>query len=1439
MAGSPQSVWAEGTPPIRADESGAHAALTPCRDTTADPATLPPDQLCRDVEWRYVDYGRWMADGSYALNPEPLRASGSEKFIASVRFSRQELPVGSVIEVDKGYAVVISGWASKPANYGNGWKPGQNSAGGWQYKGGRIEVDAARWGAFEYLAFDVCWNDTADGWCGPMISLEDTASHLRIRVPSTAPVHPIPENKAIIKGFQPLNVFTTQDDLGFDIILQRTATVDTPVSWTLTNPYLKKVVATGTTEIKKGTLKTSVNRGRVGETGYYTIEARVGTETITDNIAVVNSNPKLDDSPFGVAGFYSWYDFEATKDNPVTFGTQSTGALADAFARAMRLGGVTWVRDVISWRDVGPVPTGPTGGYEGVIKAYDNYGLHVVENVHVAPTSLLDPRGPSISYDTRLPNELKAAYEFGRVWGEYYNAASKNATVDRWEIWNEQDAWGTDSGDSVDRYSAVMKAMAIGFHESGTHATFGGLTTRYSGHLNSSDPGARADILLIDNYRVPYQDTMFDNGVLEYADMYNFHNHRRNIDPSAETAQTEAWFSSTDHRSFNVAANLAHLAKKESLPASADTPVWLAEAGGAIADAHDGLDGDFDRQMIQARFVITSAVQSLSTGVDKHFFFNPREGVELAPPYDNASYGMFSQYTPLKGQFTPYASYVAEAAMTDALGMAVYRGEVSGLPQGAKGYVFSDRSDTALVLWTDKSKYAVSLNLGKPNATKIDIMGNKTTLTAVSGAVTVDISEDPVFLRFSGEIPTARIKDVAAAHTPIELPLKVQSANEKIVLDQVFPMEYRSGARGSGYGIDSASVMQMSVDVYNLNEKLTVTGTVSGSFDTAGLIVSAPQQTQPITIPPLGKATLTFTLTAATPAAYSGKLTFVGDFNVGKTTPSVSRVHAEPGSLPGLNWVPLTMNGECLPWETHGSYPEDFTVTPTPDGSPCGSWLLDGDRKVHPIPQTKFGMKADGFTNGFPQAEKLRVTTTGVSGKPWPSNTFQVLIGGPQGSWAVNLKKSPESTTNPSSPDEQTMWVADLTTMIPWSGSVGPHVDFTQVRWIYLAWSGWTDDLGIRAAVLKSVELGLDKETYIQVEPSAQWTVEPSGGSKTVVVTCEPEHWVVTSLPSWVSTSAVTGTSGQQLVLTATRNDTDKARSAEVRITAGGKTIEIPVVQGTVSSVSEWVPLKVAGACPQWVVQGQFKQDFSVNPISTGAQCAGAILEGDRKDHNPPNSKFGMEVRFAGGLPEAGLLRVTTSRVPGMPWPSGTFQLVLEANSGGKVTQQAVANLVKVATSPGSPEGQDMWVTDLSHMAFWIADPDWATVNFAAVNRVYLSWSGWTADLGPRAAIVESVELSGLTLGVSDVGPVTFTGQPTVGEVLTASVPEPGPAGAILSWEWRRGDQVVSSGQTGLSSSYTPVPADLGSVLTVRVTAQVPGYMTASLPYQATTSSVQ
>ncbi|MCL1852057.1 MAG: InlB B-repeat-containing protein [Peptococcaceae bacterium] len=706
-----------------------------------------------------------------------------------------------------------------------------------------------------------------------------------------------------------MNIFTSDDDFIFDITLQKATGTDSWVNWTITD-YFHEPVRTGTAYVPAGQLQTTVPAGCLN-TGHYIVEAWVPGERVTDNFAVVPplSDPAID-SPFGMdtsvlTARNSWNDAANYK------------LMFADLAWAVRRSGVPWVSQRMNWQSPGNLNQA-----ELPLGYLNQEGLKVLSDLRYLPQDNLEdetavsnaakqqfnmlpdnheqfmslPTNLRNAYMNKLPGNLRMAYNEAAEKGTRYQNQ-----ISAWALWNEPSSTvfdnlgiGTGYGEGADRYAAVLKAMSIGFHDSAMPnplVSMGGMMPRIGTYGS-------------------YQDTMFENGVMDYLEIYSFHNHQPNANPAVPRIDLGKYDGSYDNHMLSLTKNTLHLQKKNelenNLPNGAGTSAWLTEAGGAIpyspgqgAASPEGLDGSYDKQKAQARYWVTSAAMSLSTGVDRHFWYSGKPGeYETNQGYPNVYWSCFSPTRNLstnQGWVTPYAAYAAAAAMIEVLGEAKYAGEVS-LSAGAYGYAFRDRGDTVLVLWSDERMDDVALDLQKPEGIRTDIMGVRETepVFSANGEFRISLDKDPIYLKVQGDIPAGAYKDTSQPHTPTAPASKPFTPAQRIVLDQTFPAESRSHdvKRAQGYILKTNQPTTIEVAVYNFND-FEISGTVTGCFDSDDYIIIG-EATKSVTVGSgaEGQQRVTFTVMAVgTPKEEAAKLSFTGDFDgVGQTTPSVAKV---------------------------------------------------------------------------------------------------------------------------------------------------------------------------------------------------------------------------------------------------------------------------------------------------------------------------------------------------------------------------------------------------------------------------------------------------------------------------------------------------------------------------------------------------------------------
>jgi hypothetical protein len=609
------------------------------------------------------------------------------------------------------------------------------------------------------------------------------------------------------------------------------------------------------------------------ERGHYTITAEADQSGLPAKeylSVVMNTSERrsIADSPFAM---------------DVAGGSLIPAGEAGQYARAVRLTGVDYVRERMHWNSVS------TGSgvydfskYDPYNQAYADNGIRVLELNHIAP---------AWSKDTgkNLPRNLLDAYHLAKASVQHFGTQSD------WEFWNEPDIQYTAEGETADQYAAFLKATTIAARDSGvpTSVALGGI---------AYPPGGYVELLM-------------QNDVAAYMDAYNYHAHR-NDNESVLVPDVPPSFAA--HTELIQGYNLG------------EKPAYVTEAGMSLkfADATQTLAANQLR--MQARYLAASTIQSVASGVDKHFWF-------VFPYYleNGMSWGSFS------ARGTPYPAINAQAAMTHALGEARYMGQLSGLPQGIKSYVFRDGTDSVAAYWSE-AETPFTLAAGNTQALLTDIMGVEQELASTSGSYALSSGPDVHYLRITGDFPglTAPVYGPPVPHAPELTPA------ERVVLTQKYPEAAAAKAKAKGYQLDTAEQTEVQVEVHNFNGTSmsgTVTGTVYGGWSLA-------VPTQQVTVAPYSKSVLTFVLTGSSQVAADVKapVTFQGSFGGELTSKSVTLIASTENPPVTPSEIVPDIDNPSL-WETNISDAATSTITsPAPGEIQFDYSFGPGDKWSYP-----------------------------------------------------------------------------------------------------------------------------------------------------------------------------------------------------------------------------------------------------------------------------------------------------------------------------------------------------------------------------------------------------------------------------------------------------------------------------------------------------------
>lgn len=182
---SVSEVPAEYLPMIK--EAVNQAISTPFSVTPSSYTQNPAEDtsLYQQLDWSPAVLGYWNSfDGAYTDTPLLSTDAGNSKnFVASQkRFTKNDIPVGSIIEIDAGYQYRPDGWTYKGQA-----APGRPE----NVTAARFVVNEAWWAKYEYRSFNITAIGGSQDYTG---KVEETAAHLRIYIPKS--------NEKEIKSFQ-------------------------------------------------------------------------------------------------------------------------------------------------------------------------------------------------------------------------------------------------------------------------------------------------------------------------------------------------------------------------------------------------------------------------------------------------------------------------------------------------------------------------------------------------------------------------------------------------------------------------------------------------------------------------------------------------------------------------------------------------------------------------------------------------------------------------------------------------------------------------------------------------------------------------------------------------------------------------------------------------------------------------------------------------------------------------------------------------------------------------------------------------------------------------------------------------------------------------------------------------------------------------------------
>lgn len=500
------------------------------------------------------------------------------------------------------------------------------------------------------------------------------------------------------------------------------------------------------------------------------------------------------------------------------------------FAQMIRLAGIPWVRERLSWP-----ATEPTKGkidwaqYQAVADTLNAEGIRICQVFHQTPGWAASP-----APDSMRPKDLRDLYRYTKVAASHFKKQ-----IPAWEVWNEMDIqFWTGLGDS---FAGVQKAAYLGLKAGNPDA----LVLQCSlSHVAGAHPHDTSAWLQVE--------TLYESDIDNYFDIFNWHSY---VQPVQYPAMLK------DYRAL---MQQHHYAPRQA---------WLTEVGMPQAAEPDKRVLTPEAQRSQCRFVPRSVVMGLASGTERYFWF-------VMPDYMEGK----NQFGILRPDLLPYPGFVALSAAANIVGQSDYVGYYKPQGKEVSAQVFKTPDGVVLAAWSDKPA-EITIPTEKPTVQVADCFGAKRTVEANNGAVTVKLGPEAVYVLDAGQAVMSSVKNAfppREQRLPLNRPSKVVLVGRcDLPIDRKGKACYNLVSDASG-----AKPFEYTVEAYNFDEKAGASGTIEVVAPT-GWQVQEPKRT--VKLDPMGREELRFHVT---PVAGGGeaRLSAWGKFGSPAASPTVSRI---------------------------------------------------------------------------------------------------------------------------------------------------------------------------------------------------------------------------------------------------------------------------------------------------------------------------------------------------------------------------------------------------------------------------------------------------------------------------------------------------------------------------------------------------------------------
>lgn len=468
-----------------------------------------------------------------------------------------------------------------------------------------------------------------------------------------------------------------------------TLTVSNPladaIAWTITDFWGKKVDS-GTATVAEGK---AVIEPKVSTPGYFTAEWEVRSgETLLSRGGTT----------FAVL---TPFDLSTVKDSPFGLMTHFAQNWERDLIPLIGRGGIKNIRDEIYWANVET-----TKGTFAFPERFDAYMAEVKAN-NLEPLIVLSFGNPNYDHTPKAPSYGNAPFtDEGRAGYARYSAELLKHYGDQIkavEVWNEYNGTfgkGPAAKDKPRYYFEMLKVAHEAIKKVRPDVTVVGISA-------VSTP-------------FPYFEDLFKRGALQYMDALSFHPYRTHATPEGLEP---------------LLAKLQKLIKKYNNGKS--MPLWITELGWFVKKNDDN-SGVIVTEADQAKYLVRAITLCVAGGVEKYYWYLARDDKHFPAS------GLLRATTDPLGRYAPKPAFVAYGTMARALAGATFEKREPTVGEGVYSMLFRRGEEEVRVMWSLKP---LTLQAKAPKPLAItDLVGGTQTLEPKDGAVTISLTDTPVYV---------------------------------------------------------------------------------------------------------------------------------------------------------------------------------------------------------------------------------------------------------------------------------------------------------------------------------------------------------------------------------------------------------------------------------------------------------------------------------------------------------------------------------------------------------------------------------------------------------------------------------------------------------------------------------------------------------------------